>query len=287
MVLIKGRSFLMGTDSQAGLPEDLEGPITEVEVTDFYMDQTTVTNKDFLEFFLDTGYITDAERHGSSHVFHLLVDEEVRETYPKLPQAEWWLEVEGASWRMPEGEGSSIKERMDHPVVHISRNDALAYCKWAGKRLPTEAEWEYAARGGRKQQTYPWGNELNPGGKHFANIWQGELPDFNSEDNGYIGTAPVKAFPPNDYELFQMSGNVWEWCLNPGRIPLKTFNEQNSKEMLEDHNHYSKEGYAVRGGSFLCHCSYCRRYRVAGRNTNTAHSSSSNLGFRCVKDKKD
>lgn len=286
LVYIEGGTFLMGTDSEEGFDDDNEGPATEVTVEDFYITPYTVTNQDFLAFFLDTGYVTDAERYGSSNVFHLLLSEEMRERLTSLSGTSWWYEVPGASWRKPEGEGSSIKDRMDHPVVHVSRNDALAYCRWAGMRLPTEAEWEYAARGGLHQKRFPWGDELEKDGKHHANIWQGEFPRKNTEEDGYLGTAPVHAFEPNGYGLYQTSGNVWEWCLNPARIPLHEFQEKSSEQFLKENTHYSEEEYALRGGSFLCHCSYCQRYRVAGRNGNTATSSTSNMGFRCVKDVK-
>lgn len=285
MILIQGGSFLMGTDLEEGFPKDREGPATRVTVKDFYIDPFTVTNEEFLRFFLDTGYITEAEKFGSSAVFYkLIADPNERRANRKLPGSEWWLEVPGANWRKPEGKHSDIKDRMDHPVVHVSRNDALAYCKWAGKRLPTEAEWEYAARGGHEQKRFAWGDDLYQDDKIQANIWQGEFPVQNTEEDGYLGTAPVKMFEPNDYGLYQTAGNVWEWCLNPGGIALDMFNEKLSKDFLNEHGDYSKEEYALRGGSFLCHASYCYRYRVAGRNRNTGDSSTSNTGFRCVKD---
>lgn len=284
MIHIKGGAFLMGTDTNEGFEEDLEGPATEVFVADFYISPYPVTNQEFLAFFLDTGYVTDAERYGSSHVFHLLIQEAERKNYPAVSGAEWWLEVTDANWRMPEGKQSSIADRMDHPVVHVSKNDAEAYCKWAGNRLPTEAEWEYAARGGLSQARFPWGNELRAEGKFHANVWQGEFPHFNTQEDGFLGTAPVKSFDPNGYGLYQTSGNVWEWCLNPGRIPLSTFQKKTPQDFLAENKTNREELFALRGGSFLCHCSYCQRYRVAGRNSNTRSSSTSNMGFRCVKD---
>lgn len=286
MVYIKGGSFRMGTDSKEGFPSDFEGPALEVTVEDFKISPYTVTNKDFLEFFLETGYVTEAERIGSSFVFHLLLDEEMRKQSYRIPGTEWWFDVPGANWRKPEGKHSSIENRMDHPVTHVSRNDALVYCQWAGVRLPTEAEWEYAARGGLQDKRFPWGDELLENGDHRANIWQGEFPTSNTKEDGYLGTAPVKTYKPNGNGLYQMAGNVWEWCLNPGKIPLKAFQQASTNDFVKKHTHFTDALYALRGGSFLCHCSYCQRYRVAGRNSNSANSSSSNTGFRIVADVK-
>lgn len=284
MLLIKGNSFLMGDHLDEGFEEDLEGPVTKVTVEDFYISPYTVTNEEFLAFFLETGYVTEAEKYGSSYVFHLLLTKAAREKLPPLSGTDWWVEVPEASWRMPEGRGSSITKRMDHPVVHVTRNDALAYCDWAGKRLPTEAEWEYAARGGLEQKRFPWGDTLRENEKHQANIWQGDFPKQNTKEDGYLGTAPVGMYEPNGFGLYQTSGNVWEWCLNPGKIPLKEFQNKTASQFLEENNQSSEAVYALRGGSFLCHCSYCQRYRVAGRNSNTGNSSASNIGFRCVQD---
>lgn len=284
MIFIEGGTFTMGTDSKEGFPEDKEGPAEKVSVEDFYISPYTVTNQDFLEFFLATNYITDAEKYGSSNVFYLLLPKEVRKQYQPISGIDWWYEVPDANWRKPTGSHSSIENRMDHPVVHVSRNDALAYCHWAGLRLPTEAEWEYAARGGLENKRYSWGDELHQNEEHHANIWQGEFPIENTKDDGYLGTAPVHTYAPNRYGLYQTAGNVWEWCLNPGKISLKEFQKSSPQDFLDHNNHYSQEMYALRGGSFLCHHSYCQRYRVAGRNSNTAISSTSNVGFRCVKD---
>lgn len=265
MVFLQGGEFLMGSEDSEGFPADKEGPIRKENVTPFYIDKYTVTNQQFNNFVKDTGYKTDAEKYGWSFVFYQFVSKHVPNKHKKIVEhTPWWLGVVGAYWKYPEGVGSSINDRMDHPVVHVSWNDAIAYCEWAGKRLPTEKEWEFAARGGLKQKKYPWGNELNPNGAHYCNIWQGEFPRRNTAEDGYLGTAPSMSFPPNGYGLYNMAGNVWEWCSD-------WFGPDKSMKSL-------------RGGSYLCHKSYCNRYRVSARTGNTPDSSSGNIGFRCVGD---
>ena len=278
MIKLPGGKFLMGTNDEEGFPEDGEGPVREITLDPFYIDETTVTNFQFAEFIKATGYITEAERYGWSFVFYgLLSEEDQKRDYQVAAPTPWWYAVPGAQWNHPEGKDSHINERKDHPVVHVSWHDAQAYCQWIGKRLPTEAEWEYAARSGLVQKKFPWGDELTPGGEHRCNIWQGNFPDYNSLEDGFLGTAPAKSFKPNNFGLYNMAGNVWEWCndwfssdfhkAGPRKNPAGPLNG---------------ESKIMRGGSFLCHHSYCNRYRVAARSSNTADSSTSNLGFRCV-----
>ncbi|MFC6464215.1 formylglycine-generating enzyme family protein [Marinilactibacillus sp. GCM10026970] len=270
MIYIEGGSFLMGSEDDDAHIEDREGPVREEIVESFLIDQTAVTNGSFKQFIDETGYQTEAEIYGWSFVFHLLLSEEVKSQVQNVPaQTPWWCVVAGANWSQPEGPGSSIEDRMDHPVVHVSWNDAMAYCAWSGKRLLNEKEWEYAARGGLIQQRFSWGNELNPDQRHMCNIWQGSFPSENSAEDGYIGTSPVKAFPKNRFGLYGMAGNVWEWCSN------------NFDWDLDNVDNTSK---TVKGGSYLCHDSYCNRYRVAARTSNTIDSSTGNMGFRCAKD---
>ena len=197
LVAIEGGPFLMGTEDPDGFADDREGPVREVTVASFQIAPRAVTNEEFGRFVDATGHVTRAEQIGNSFVFAGLLPDDFPETRAVVG-APWWRQVEEADWRRPEGPGSSIGARIDHPVVHVSWTDARAYCRWAGMRLPTEAEWECAARGGLEQKRFPWGDELTPGGEHRCNIWQGEFPTHNTLDDGYLGTAPTDAFPPTD-----------------------------------------------------------------------------------------
>lgn len=283
MMLIPSETFLMGTDSREGFPLDGEGPIRSVTVDSFLIDACAVTNSQFREFVTDTGYITEAEQYGWSFVFYQFVSEETANQVSSVVQGTpWWWMVRGACWKHPEGPDSNILSRLDHPVVHVSWNDANAYCSWAGKRLPTEAEWEYAARGGLFQKRYPWGDQLLPNGEHYCNIWQGEFPNVNTAADGYKGTAPAKSFPPNGYGLYNVSGNVWEWCADWFSPNYHLHDSKdNPKGPLQG------ESRVIRGGSYMCHDSYCNRYRVAARTSNTPDSSTGHMGFRCAADIKD
>ncbi|MCH7576651.1 MAG: formylglycine-generating enzyme family protein [Chloroflexi bacterium] len=278
MTLIPGGEFLMGTADEAGYPADGEGPVREVRLRGFWIDAMAVSNERFAAFADNTGHLTEAERFEWSFVFAGLLPPDFADTR-SIAAAPWWRQVFGADWRHPEGPNSNINGRPDHPVVHVSWNDALAYCTWAGMRLPTEAEWEYAARGGLEQKRYPWGDEREPDGQHRMNVWQGEFPNQNTVDDGYFGTAPVSAFRPNGYGLFNMTGNVWEWCsdwFSP------TYYANGSRD--NPAGPPSGDAKVIRGGSYLCHDSYCNRYRVAARTRNTPDSSTGNMGFRCAMD---
>jgi formylglycine-generating enzyme len=275
---LHGGTFLMGTNYPYGFPADGEGPVRPVSLSPFSIDKYLVTNAEFAVFVEETGYVSESECYGWSFVFwsHIPAarfSELVRDTVAAAP---WWCQVPGASWRSPEGPGSDIRDRSRHPVVHVSWNDAFAYAAWAGQSLPTEAQWEYAARGGLEQNLYPWGDELTPGGRHLCNIWQGEFPRSDTAEDGYAGTCPVDAFPPNGFGLYSMTGNVWEWCAD-------WFTSFFSADLTQDPTGPEK-GHArvMKGGSFLCHASYCNRYRVAARTSNTPDSAASNVGFRCV-----
>ncbi len=278
LVYLDGGSFLMGTDDQEGFPADGEGPVRRVTLRPFWIDTVAVTNRRFAAFVRATGYRTEAEAYGWSFVFAGLLPDDLPATRG-VARVPWWRQVFGADWRHPEGPHSSVRGRGDHPVVHVSWHDTQAYCVWAGLRLPTEAEWEYAARGGLVQRRYPWGDELTPQGVHHCNIWQGDFPVRNTLEDGYLGTAPVDAFPPNGFGLHNVAGNVWEWCSD-------WFHAARHRDAGRDNPTGPPTGQAkvMRGGSYLCHASYCNRYRVAARSSNTPDSSTGNLGFRCARD---
>ncbi len=298
---------MMGSGASDAHARPDEMPAHAVRVGSFFIDSTEVTNAQFAAFVEATGYKSVAERP---------VDwEELRKQVPAStpkpsdemlqpgslvfspPEAvsglvdysQWWKWTAGASWRHPEGPDSTIDSRSDHPVVHVCFEDAQAFAKWAGKRLPTEAEWEYAARGGIARAAYPWGDEMKPGGESRMNIWQGEFPVGNSRDDGFDRTNPVRAFSPNPWGLYGVAGNVWEWCsdaYNPSEY-ARLIATHNPGEVIVDPKGPSEAGAVRRvhrGGSFLCHESYCSSYRVAARMSTTADSSMSHLGFRCAQD---
>jgi formylglycine-generating enzyme len=278
LVRLDGGVFAMGSQDRWAYPEDGEGPIKEVDVSPFSIGVCAVSNADFSRFVEETRYVTDAEGFGWSFVFAGLLPDDFAPT-EGVAQAPWWRKVEGVDWRHPEGPHSSIAERLDHPAVHVSWNDADAYCAWAGARLPTEAEWEFAARGGLEGRAFPWGDELEPGGGHSMNVWQGDFPSRNTTADGFDGTAPVTSFPPNGYGLYNMTGNVWEWTADWFHPSFR------QRDRRRDPAGPGRGTSRVqKGGSYLCHHSYCRRYRVAARQGSTPDSSTGNVGFRCARD---
>lgn len=274
LVPIPGGIFEMGT-RHSTYPEDLDSPRRKVRVSAFRIGATTVTNAQFARFIEATGYRTVAEKEGWSFVFHLLLDRP--EDWPLSPgRLTWWRRVDEACWAAPEGPGSDWQDRPDHPVVQVCWYDAMAYCHWSGLRLPREAEWERAARGGHARRKFPWGNALTPEGRHMMNVWQGDFPNVNTAEDGHVGTAPARSYEPNDYGLYAMTGNVWEWVWDrygprpaPGRMPE-----------VDPEGPDEGASRMQRGGSFLCHASYCDRYHVHSRTANDPDSATSNSGFR-------
>jgi sulfatase modifying factor 1 len=278
-ISLPGGTFLMGTDYRDAFPADGEGPVRPVSLSPFAIDTYPVTNRDFAAFVSATNYLTESEHFQWSFVFwaHLppeRLDELVEDTVAAAP---WWCRVPGASWLHPEGPGSHIADRPNHPVVHVSWNDAGAYAAWSGKSLPSEAQWEYAARGGLEQKLYPWGDDLTPNGRHLCNIWQGEFPRIDTAEDGFAGPCPVDSFPPNLFGLYSITGNVWEWCSDWFHTAFTTAKQHNPS------GPDTGQTKVMKGGSFLCHASYCNRYRVAARTSNTPDSATSNIGFRCAR----
>jgi sulfatase modifying factor 1 len=277
-VEVAAGSFRMGDDSVWAYPGDGEAPVHDVTLDAFRIDRHTVTNDAFAAFVDATGWRTDAERFGWSFVFVGLLPDDFPDTRGVVG-AEWWREVLGAHWRHPDGPASDVDGRGDHPVVHVSWHDAAAYCRWSGTRLPTEAEWECAARGGRVGTAFPWGDDLEPGGEHRMNVFQGSFPGGNTADDGFVATAPVDAFPPNDIGLHNVTGNVWEWC--DDWLDLAYYVRSESRN---PRGPAGGERRVQRGGSYLCHLSYCRRYRVSARFGSEPVSSAGHTGFRVAAD---
>lgn len=275
-IAVPGGRGMIGTD-RPELPVDGEAPLRMTRIKPFAMDETTVTNARFRQFVEATGHITTAERMGDSFVFAHLLPDDMPPTRA-VADAPWWRVVEGAAWYSPIGPGSEQDCLPDHPVVHVSWDDAMAFAEWAGGRLPTEAEWEHAARGGLGDVRFPWGDrEPNDSDTFPCNIWQGVFPDTNLGLDGYKGTAPARSFEPNGYGLFNMAGNVWEYT-------SQAFKVRSLKKAVQ-RAHAGKEGFKLsKGGSFLCHASYCYRYRIAARTGTSPDSSTSHQGFRLVYD---
>jgi formylglycine-generating enzyme required for sulfatase activity len=292
MAWIPPGRFAMGSDYE---PFNDARPIHPVDLDGFWIDQTPVTNAQFARFAQATGYVTVAERKPDPRDFpgappELLVPGSVVFTPPTGPvpldnPSAWWIYAPGASWRHPEGPTSQIDDRQDHPVVQVCWDDAVAYAKWAGKRLPTEAEWEYAARGGLTQKPYAWGDEFQPGGRIMANTWQGRFPTENKKEDGHVRTSPVGTFPPNGFGLSDMAGNVWQWCSDWYRPNYYGQSPKANPKGPPDSFDPMEPGVpkrVQRGGSFLCCDQYCSRYMPGGRGKGAADTGSSHVGFRCV-----
>jgi formylglycine-generating enzyme required for sulfatase activity len=305
MVWVGGGKFIMGTDEQQSYP--VERPAHHVRVDGFWMDETEVTNDQFRAFAEATGYLTMAERAPDWEQLKMqlppgtpkpsddvLVAASLVFVAPDAPvslrnPAAWWAWMPGANWRHPEGPGSNIVGRGNHAVVHVSWEDARAYAEWAGKRLPTEAEWEFAARGGLESKRYAWGDEFEPNGQTLVNTWQGHFPDVNSQEDGYGSTAPARSFPPNGYGLYEMTGNVWEWCSDwyDAKLYARRTGPRVAVNPVGPDKSYDPESpnaarRVTKGGSFLCTKEYCSNYRPSARRGTDWDSGMSHVGFRCV-----
>lgn len=317
MTKIKGGNFDMGGDKRqdaqpmltGAQPRPDEFPKHQVKINSFWMDETEVTNAQFAEFVAATGYVTIAERPIPLEEIMAQLPEGAEPPSEEMLQPaslvfvspnarkadglsvnDWWKIEKGASWKQPQGEGSSVKGKENLPAVHIAWYDAMAYAKWAGKRLPTEAEWEYSARGGQVQQVFPWGNDFQKS-ETQANFWQGEFPIKNTNEDGFLKLAPVKSFPPNGYGLYDMAGNVWEWCSDWYRSDYyeclaqekMSANPSGPPNSFDPYMPYSAQKI-IRGGSFLCNDSYCSGYRAAARMKSSPDTGLEHTGFRCVRD---
>lgn len=276
IVTIPGGKVTIGTDNPV-FREDGEGPARRVQLRPFRIDALAVTNRRFAAFVAATGYRTDAERFGWSYVFHLFVPAVLPVESPE--GTPWWRKVDGACWSAPEGPVSSIEARLDHPATHISWNDAAAFAAWAGGRLPTEAEWEHAAKGGRDGARFPWGEEEPDDNNALCNIWQGSFPQQNTRADGWLGTAPADAYQPNGFGLFNACGNVWEWCADPFRIRSLSASAKRRNQVAA-----TDQARLMKGGSYLCHRSYCYRYRIAARSGQSPDTSAGHTGFRIAYD---
>ncbi|MGB8354878.1 MAG: formylglycine-generating enzyme family protein [Chthoniobacteraceae bacterium] len=310
MVWIPAGEFTMGTDDTRSMPN--ERPAHRVHVDGFWMDATTVTNAQFAKFVKATGYLTTAERKpdweeikkqvppgtpkpdDSLLVPGSLVFHSTKGPVDLSDMANWWTWTPGASWKHPSGPKSSVKGMDNYPVTQISWDDATAYAKWAGKRLPTEAEWEYAARGGLENKRYAWGDEFMPNGKYMANTWTGKFPYLNDKADGFEGVAPVKSFPANGYQLYDMGGNVWNWCSDLYRPDTNAltarengsaccFNPTGPASSFSPEREVQTEEHVIKGGSYLCNADYCESYRPSARRGTPPDTGSQHVGFRCAK----
>jgi formylglycine-generating enzyme required for sulfatase activity len=288
MVRLPGGDFTMGSDRFYAE----ERPVRPARVAGFWIDPYPVTNAEYQSFVAATGYVTLAERAPDPALYPdadpaLLVAGSLVFTPPPTPvglqdHSVWWAYVPGACWRAPQGPGSSLDGLDDHPVVHVAYEDAAAYAAWAGKSLPSEAEWEFAARGGLPNAVYPWGDEAEPDGRPLANTWQGRFPWENLATDGYSGTSPVGVYPPNGYGLYDMVGNVWEWTASRYEVD-NAFTPPEAKACcVPGAGTPNTTRYAVKGGSHLCAPNYCLRYRPSARQGQTLDTSTSHTGFRCV-----